>query len=396
MVLANNGTDSLPVPNMLGYFLLDDNVKVPAQVITPAKVIGLNKGSSIGLQMAAKVPYTYEFSKVKLVLQEKTDDDKTNDVLEFETPAEVMNVPIADSAASYNLTDPGYRSQFTIQGVKMYEGKSTYLYTAQVVVENREKRFTNLAKLVASFRTPDGTVYPASVTEVKDKVSPGGKAILNVYSELPIGVNSSGMNLLLGEAVSGGKLSGSDSSAGSANTGSSGDSSSGGGSSSSGADMYVKPFAFWLPQDKSEVQTSLKDIALAPYTLSIDHIGTSLNNSTLTLKFNYEIDKDNGVQTSTDGRKIVFQLNDTNGLRAIEWSADLSSFEPKSSDTPSTPQSSLRVGKYSDFKIDLQNADLLYKLSFLKTYDFNVYEEFQGHRRLIATMKNDWFVRSTD
>ncbi|MEC0267139.1 hypothetical protein [Paenibacillus anseongense] len=100
------------------------------------------------------------------------------------------------------------------------------------------------------------------------------------------------------------------------------------------------------------------------------------------------------TSVNTEGRKIVFQINDTNGLRAIEWSADLSSFEPRANETPETPQSKLKVGKHKDFKISLANGDLLYKLSFLKTYDFNIYEEFQGHRRLLGTMKNDWFVTS--
>lgn len=160
------------------------------------------------------------------------------------------------------------------------------------------------------------------------------------------------------------------------------------------ADMYVKPFAFWLPQEKSEVKTALQGISLAPYTLSIDHFSTALDNNELSLKFNYEIAKDMSTSVNTEGRKIVFQINDTNGLRAIEWSADLSSFEPHANEAPDTPQSKLKVGKYKDFKISLANGDLLYKLSFLKTYDFNIYEEFQGHRRLVGTMKNDWFVAS--
>lgn len=392
LTVSNKGSDSLPVPNMTGYFLLDGAVKVDAKVVTPAKVLGLTNGSSVTVQVAAKVPYTYEFAKLKLVLQEKTTDDKTEDVLEFETPAEVLNVPIADSAASFTLTDPGYRSKFSIDSVKKYEGKSTDLYTSQVLVENQEKRFANITKLVANLRAADGTVYPANVLDIKDKVGPGGKAQLIVSSVLPKGVNTSGMNILLGEAVSSeGKLTpGGGGGTGGTGTGSG----TGTGNAASGTDLYVKPFAFWLPQEKNEVKTPLKDISLAPYTLSIDHIGTTLENKQLTLKFNYEIVKDTGMTVSTEGRKIVFQLNDTNGLRAIEWSTDLSKLEPQSSDSPDTPQSSLRVGKYSGFKINLNNDDLLYKLSFLKTYDFNVYEEFQGHRRLVATMKNDWFVNS--
>jgi hypothetical protein len=385
-MLMNKGSDSLPIPEFTGYFLLDGKVKVEAKVIIPSKVLGLPQDSSVGMQMAAKVPYTYAFSKIKLVLQEKTSDEKIIDVLDFESQADLLHVPILDAASSFELTDAGYQSKFSIQNVMSYQGQSTVQYTVRVQIENQEKRFTNLAKLVASFRAASGTVYPANVLDVKEKVGPGGKALLIISSMIPKGVDS-GMNLLLGEAVEDGELL-------TGEPANDEDDDDDDDDKSGDADMYVKPFAFWLPQEKSEVKTPLKGISLAPYTLSIDHLSTALDNNELSLKFNYEIAKDMSTIVNTEGRKIVFQINDTNGLRAIEWSADLSSFEPHANEAPETPQSKLKVGTYKDFKISLENGDLLYKLSFLKSYDFNIYEEFQGHRRLVGTMKNDWFVTS--
>lgn len=386
-LLMNKGSDSLPIPELTGYFLLDGKVKVEAKVIIPSKVLGLNKDSSVGMQMAAKVPYTYVFSKIKLVLQEKTSDEKIIDVLDFESQADMLHVPILDSASSFELTDSGYQSKFSLQQVMSYQGQSTTQYTVRVLVENQEKRFTNLAKLVASFRAANGTVYPANVLDVKEKVGPGGKALFIVSSMMPKGVDTTGMNLLLGEAAQDGELL-------TAEPAKDDDDDDDDDDNSEDADMYVKPFAFWLPQEKSEVKTPLKGISLAPYTLSIDHLSTALDNNELSLKFNYEISKDMSTSVNTEGRKIVFQINDTNGLRAIEWSADLSSFEPHANEAPDTPQSKLKVGKYKDFRINLENGDLIYKLSFLKLYDFNIYEEFQGHRRLVGTMKNDWFATS--
>ncbi|MDR6880641.1 hypothetical protein [Bacillus sp. 3255] len=386
--LLNKGADSLPIPDLKGYFLLDGKVKVEAKVIVPAKVLGLGIGSSIGMQMAAKVPYTYEFSELKLVLQEKTSEDKIVDLLEFETQADLLKVPVQAASAAYELADPGYQAKYSIQNVLAYEGESTDQYTVRVLAQNLEKRFTNLAKLVASFRSASGTVYPASVLDVKEKVGPDGKALLIVSSMLPKGLDKSGMSLLLGEAVAeNGKLVSTEADDDDDDDDSDDD-------DSSDADLYVKPFAFWLPDAQHEVKTPLKGIQLAPYTISIDHFGTTLNDEELSLKFNYEIVKDMSTKISTQGRKIIFQINDTNGMRAIEWSADLSSFERQPNESPETPQSKLKVGKHTDFKISLENGDLIYKLSFLKTYDFNIYEEFEGHRRLVATMKNDWFATS--
>ncbi|MBP1962839.1 hypothetical protein [Paenibacillus aceris] len=383
--LMNKGSDSLPIPDMTGYFMLDGKVKVKAKVIIPAKVLGLPEGSSVGLQMAAKVPYTYQFTNLKLVLQEVTSDGKTEDVLDFESQADMLNVPVDSSSSSLELTDPGYHTKFSIQDVKTYQGQTSKQFTVQVLAQNMEKRFMNQAKLVANLRSANGTVYPANVLDVKEKVGPEGKALIIVSSMLPKGVDTSGMNILLGEAVAKeGKIISAEAS----------DEEDDSEDTSTDADLYVKPFAFWLPEEKNEVKTPLKGISLAPYTISIDHFGTALDNKELSLKFNYEIVKDMSTSVNTEGRKIVFQINDSNGLRTFEWSADLSSFEPQSNETPETPQSKLKVGMHKDFKISLDNGDLLYKLSFLKSYDFNIYEEFQGHRRLVGTMKNDWFANS--
>jgi hypothetical protein len=346
--------------------------------------------------MAAKIPYTYDFSKVKLVLQEKSADTgssgsgdgsggQTTDVLDFETPAEMLNVPVADAKSFFELNDTGYRSKFTVRNVKTYQAQSTQLYLAEVLVENKEKRFANLAKLVASFRTPDGTVYPATVADVKDKVGPGGKALLQVYSVLPKGVSTSGMNLLLGEAVKDGKLVASDGAAPPKDTTT---------APASSADMYINPFAFWMPQENTEVKKTLTDLDLNPYTISINHVGTTLETNTLTIKFDYDIKKDISTTTNTEGRKLVFNLEDANGVRTFDWAYDLSSFEPQSKDTPDTPQSSLRVGSYKNFKVSVSSDDLIYKLTFLKKYKLNVYEEVNGHRRLLASLDNDWFVTS--
>jgi hypothetical protein len=194
LTLSNKGTDSLPVPNLTGYFLLDGAVKVDAKIVQPSKVIGLGSGVSIGVQVAAKIPYTYDFAKLKLVLQEQEpgsgsgdtgNTGKVTDLLEFETPSKTMSVPMVNQHDAFTLTDPGYRSKFSVQSVSTYSSKSSDIFTAQVTVENQEKRFTNVSKLVANFRSADGTVFPAAIQEVKDKVSPGGKALLLVWSQLP-------------------------------------------------------------------------------------------------------------------------------------------------------------------------------------------------------------------
>lgn len=366
--LSNNGSESLPIPDLTGYFMLDGAVKVEAKLVQTARVIGIGAGSKVDLQIAGKLPYTYEFSQVKLVLQEKESDKVTTDVLEFSNQAELQAIPFHSQGESYMMTDTGRNSEFKVKSVTSYSGKISDLYSAQVEAVNLEKRFTNLTRLVAHFRTPDGTVFPATVAEVKDKISPSGKALLNAWATLPKGYSTANMHLLIGEAVAEGKLA-----AGDAKT-----------------DSYVKPVAFSLPEEKTEVKTLLKDVEIFPYTISIHKIGTSIENSNFTLKFDYEITKDILSATNMEDRKLVLLFEDGKGNKSFERSYDLKDFDPATGE--SSDGTKLKLGKHEEFSIQIADSDLIFKTEFLKQYKLSIYDEYNGHRKLLASQKADWFI----
>ncbi|MGO4276020.1 hypothetical protein AB4Z22_40360, partial [Paenibacillus sp. TAF58] len=181
LTLSNKGEESLPIPKLSGYFLLDGAVKIDAKLIQTAKVIGLGAGASVNLQIAGKVPYTYEFSQIKLVLQENegetppsgtgtgTSSTAATDVLEFSTQAELQAIPFIGMGQSYTSNDIGRKAKYVIRSVSTYEDKTNIMYSAMVEATNLEKRFTNVSKFVANFRSSDGTVFPATIAEVKNK-----------------------------------------------------------------------------------------------------------------------------------------------------------------------------------------------------------------------------------
>ncbi|TXK85821.1 hypothetical protein [Paenibacillus sp. N3.4] len=120
LTLSNKGDQSLPIPKLTGYFLLDDAVKIDAKLVQTAKVIGLGAGASVNLQIAGKVPYTYEFSHIKLVLQEnetetpskgtETGTGTATDLLEFSTQAELQAIPYIGMGESYTSNDIGRKA----------------------------------------------------------------------------------------------------------------------------------------------------------------------------------------------------------------------------------------------------------------------------------------------
>ncbi|MDF2646416.1 MAG: hypothetical protein K0Q73_2221 [Paenibacillus sp.] len=381
LTLSNKGEESLPIPKLSGYFLLDGAVKIDAKLIQTAKVIGLGAGASVNLQIAGKVPYTYEFSQIKLVLQENegetppagtgTGTATATDVLEFSTQAELQAIPFIGMGQSYTSNDIGRKAKYVVRSVSTYEDKTNIMYSAMVEATNLEKRFTNVSKFVANFRTSDGTVFPATVADVKNKISPTGKALLNVWTSVPKGYNTANMNLLLGEAVTEGKLSEGEKAV---------------------ADSYVNPVSYWLPDEKTNVATTLKNVELFPYTITIDKIGTSIEDKVFTLKFNYELTKEKLTEINTEGHNLLLVFEDGGGIKRFEKKFDFKDFDVINGDSTADEDTKIRLGKRENFKITNPDPGLIYNTKFLEKYTLSIYDEFQGQRKLLATQKADWFI----
>ncbi|MEC0225649.1 hypothetical protein [Paenibacillus alba] len=375
LLLSNKSDLSLPIPSLSGYFLLDDTVKVDAQLIQTAKVVGLGAGASVNLQVVGKVPYTYEFSNVKLVLQEKegegAEDSTVTDVLEFSTQAELQSVPTIGLGKFYTANDIGRKAQYAIRNVSTYEDKTNVMYSAMVEVTNLEKRFTIVPKLVANFRSVDGTVFPATVAEVTNKISPAGKALLNVWAIMPKGFSTENLNLLLGEGVTDGKLTEGEKAT---------------------PDSYVNPIAYSLPKENKNILTTLKNVELFPYTISISKIGSSIDNGVFTLKFNYELTKEKLTEISTEGHHLLLVFEDGGGNKRFEKKFDFKDFDLFNGDSTADEDTKLRLGQRENFKISIPDPGLIYNTKFLEKYKLSIYDEFQGQRKLLASQEAEWFI----
>ncbi|WP_248926553.1 hypothetical protein [Paenibacillus hamazuiensis] len=368
LVLSNQGVDALPIPDLTGYFFLDEAVKIEAKLIRTDNIIGLPVGSSINFQFIGKLPYTYNFSKVKLVLQEKESDTKTNDLLEFVNSSEMMNIPYNNVGEKFTVQHVGRNASYKVRNVHTFLGDANDTFMVQLEVENLEKRSVNGTKLVAQFKTPDGTVYPATINEVKKKINPGGKALLFLWANVPKGFPATGLHLLIGEAITEGKLTEGDGK----------------------PDGYINGSAYWLPEEDLTVQKTLDKLVLAPYTFTINHISTWLNSRELRLTFNYELTRDLLLETNTEGRKLIITFEDEKGAKTFSREFDFKDFDA-SEPNDGTKDTKIRLGKVEKFEIKETDEELIYKLETLKTYRLSVYDSFQGQKKLIGTQEIAWF-----
>ncbi|MEW9701875.1 hypothetical protein [Paenibacillus sp. SI8] len=372
LTLHNTGSDTQKIPDLTGYFLLDDAVKIQANVVQTENAVGIASDSSLNLQVVGNIPYTSKFKRIKLVLQEKESDTITTDLVEFAGQAEMQAIPFHNLDEPFILSDEGRKTNIKIRSLKRYTNPTSSLVIAQVEATNLEKRYTEPSRLVAHFRASDGTVLPGSVANVTNKISPNGTALLNISASLPKGFSTENMHLIIGEAVKEGKLTRGDEK----------------------ADGYVKPEAFKVPEANNGVADSLTKVDLYPYKVTLNHFGTAIENNTFTFKFNYEITREGYLETNVDGHKLVLAFEDAAGEKSFEKSFELKDFDPVDGEKIEESGTKLKLGKHENFKIQLTDADMIFKTSFLKQYKLSLYEEFQGQRRLLATQKADWFVTS--
>lgn len=375
--LANKGAESLPIPDLAGYFMLDDAVKVEAKLIKTDKVIGLAPNASVQFQFIGKIPYTYEFGEVKLVLQEKTAAGNTSsegstqasDLLEFVHRAELMNITYNNIGETHNVKSVGRSASFRVREVRTYTGEASNTFAAMLEVKNLEKRFSDITQLVAHFKTVDGTVYPATVSEIKNKVSPGGAALMMMSSNVPKTFPITGTHIMIGEAVTEDKLT----------------------EIGKKPDAYVNATAFWLPQESHTVLDRLKDIELAPYKLSLGNIHTKIDGAGLTLKFDYELTKDMLLATNMENRKLIVELEDDGGKVKLTKEFAFEASSGTDSEASAVAGDKLLLGKHKDLEMKLGDSEIIYLVRFLSGYKLHIYESFDGQKKLLASQKIQWF-----
>lgn len=370
--VANRSNDSLPIPELGSYLMIDDSVKVESQNVRMDKMISLKPGQSMNLQVIGKIPYTYEFDQLKLVLQEKNkegDKELSSDVTELAVKTDKYDSPTVAFGESFtsdsSLTD---KVAYTVNNVQRYSSETESIYVTQVEVENLEKRQLALSSLVGYFKMADGVTVSATNITSKGKVPPGGKAYLYFYTVVPESYELDGSSLIMGRAVAEGKLV----------------------EGETKADAYVNAVTFGLPIENKEVEKDLKEIKLSNYSLTLNKLKTTIDydQKRINLNFKYQLNKNLLQATDPATHKVEIELVDPTGGVKMSQIYDL--------EKGGTP---LLLGSQTT-KISYVQDNLLSDIYKLKKYTINVYDVMQveggenNFKRLLASHEYDWYVES--
>jgi hypothetical protein len=326
----------------------------------------------MNFQVMGKIPYTYEFDQLKIVLQEKNKDgdkESSSDITELAVKTDKYDSPTVAVGDSYttdnNLTD---KVAYTISDVQRYSSEAESIYVTQVEVKNLEKRQLALSSLVGYFRMADGVTVASTNITNKGKVSPNGKAYMYFYTVVPQAYELEGSSLIMGRAVAEGKLA----------------------EGETKADAYVNAITFGLPSENKVVQTNLNKIRIGHYALSLNKLKTTIDyvDERVNLGFNYQLSKDLLLATDPATHKIEIEMVDPAGHIKFSQMYDIEK-----------GGTALLLGNQST-KISEVQENLATDIYKLKKYTINVYDILQveggenNFKRLLASHEYDWYIES--
>lgn len=348
--IANMQFNQLPIPAFTGYFLLDGVVKVPAKVIIRDSIISIPSRTELNVQLYALIPYTNRYSTIEIVLQEKgAEGDKT--LLQFTHNNSLIQMPVIKTGNAKEIDVIGKQAKVQVQQVRTYEGGSFNLFVTQINVTNMEKRFTQIPSLVAYFKTANDVVYPATITEIGDKITPGGMASLYVTTVLPITVDPSRLELVIGVGVSDGQVA-----------------------SAAKAEAYIDAASYELPDEKV-ADVVLRNLDIYPYTISFTNTrATVRTTSELAVTMDYRLLKDHLVTENIGDHNLVVEFVTDTGEVAVTESFTINK---------GTGSHDLKLGT-GKVELIYNEFGILNKMAEVNYYTISVYDEYQGQRKLLA------------
>ncbi len=354
--IENNGDQTLPIPSLTGYYKLDHAITVNAKMINTDHIISLLPGQQITMELQAKIPYLNAFTTTNIYL-EGADQAANTDILHISV-SETEAMHVINSGDSFILDDIGNKWSYTVDAVDTFNGDSYDIFSVKLLTKNLEKRSIPITNILAQFRTPDGTVFPATVSQVDQNILPQEQAILDVWGTFPQGFDTSNLQLIIGEAITGNSTA----------------------TSEIQADSFVKAVSYQLPEEIKNSKKYLNDLALYPYNLTINDFYTpqvDYRNKKITISFDYTLGKKLIGERNIDGQNYVLEMIDAGGNKLFSQVLDFEGLQ-------SSTYPNLELGThYLSYTLTYDKS-----LINMASYKINIYYQFQsGYKKLLAGKK---------
>lgn len=347
LIIRNKGSVFLPLPDLSGLLIVDDNIKLQGKAIKKIGDIGLAPGAATTISYVASIPYNYTWNKFKLKLSEKAGEVVT-EIGEL-TKSTITPIKVVETGEIFHQINNGAPFDALITDVKTYTGDKADVYAVYIELTNKQKRSGSLPLLSGYFKTADGNLYEAKMTKAANNIKSEGKDQLIVWTELPANVDRSGIELLLGEAFDdNGLLQGTGTAKG-----------------------FLRAAQFKLFEEKM-LNSSFTGLKVGPYTIDMNLFNVWLNGTRMDIDIGANVIKDFSYDGYTQSQ-LTFEL---------EHEATKQILISQLIDLEGKAENSLnwKVGaNYNE--VNKEMGDTL----FWNDYSLNVYETFNGNRKKLAS-----------
>lgn len=346
--IRNTGLTSVQLPSLKAIVKAGiSDLSSTAQIVTTNTQTSLAPNETTEIYVIARLPYSFSFNQLKIVLQDTSGDEVTK-FLSMNTSSLNNVINTIAVGESHHMNSLGKKAEVRERRTTTYNSiKSNLIYTELEMI-SEEPRQSKQAQLVAYYKTPDNQFFNAVVSQSTTPTSPNGKNLVTIWSKLPQGVSTSELMLYIGEGVADSKLT----DLGGTSTG------------------FINSVKLALIPKAASSQNNLTSVDLFPYNLSVANaVGyITEDRDTLDIAVNYSLTEQEDIEAGAYEHKLVLELIDPYG---------------QSMEKTLVMGTDLPLGKNKSYTTSF-NSNLYNKLRG-GSFRINLYDEFQGHRVLLGS-----------
>ncbi|MNJ34585.1 hypothetical protein D3C77_293040 [compost metagenome] len=347
ITIANKGTKAAKLPEFAGAYKMDlTTLSSTVNLINSNTTQILGPGEKSSVYVVANVPASLRFSQLQVQLLQKTGADKTSNWIMFSNYGNTSGLKLVGEGTYFNLDTSGKKSDLKTRKTYLYKGNTSDIIYTELIMRNLESKQTNLSQLTGYFQTDDGQYYKADVNQVNHAVGPQSSSLISFSAKVPKGTKVSNWNLVVGESITEDKFT----------------------ELEGKPTGFVNASAMELNLDSRSIQSTLKDVQLFPYTLTVKEIEGRTNSSGLEVKMKYDLKRDLTFDMGEFQHKFILEVTDSSGAR-FEKEIEL--------------EKDFIVGGNQSFSYVIN--DPIFATSRSGGFQFSIYDSYQGEKTKIAS-----------
>lgn len=347
--LRNTGETTVQLPALTALLKAGDkDISGSSQIVIDGSVSHLAPQETAVLYIAGHLPYSYNLTKLKIILQYASGEAKANFLTLFTGQVDNTLSTVA-AGEPLHIRLAGKKAELLERQTRIYPGTDSRLIYTELLMTNEELRRTQPAQLVGYYRTPDHQYFEAVISQSEASLNAKEQSLVTVWSKLPPEINASELALYLGEGIADGKLT----------------------APGASPTAYIQTAGLALNISNPAPLPSLQKLELFPFSLSVTQATATMSEDreSIEAKLSYRSTRSALYAAGANEHKLVAELLDPFGQPAekvLPLGEELTS-----------------AGLSDTLSFTLNNQ--AYKALTGGTVRVNIYDEFQGKRILLGS-----------